>query len=89
MTAQTVLKALSGCRWDISWYLFKRGPHSVEDIVADLGMSQSSVSHHLAKLRKAGLVKTKTVKKNVIYRLTSSTDFAILVEAIMRLDDER
>lgn len=88
MTAQTILKSLSGSRWDICWYLFKRGPHSVEGIAAGLDMSQSSVSHHLAKLRKVGLVKTKTVKKNVIYRLANSADFAVLVEAVMRLDKE-
>lgn len=89
MPAQTILKTLSGFRWNICWYLFKRGPHSVQDISQALGMSQSQTSHHLAKLRHAGLVKTKTVKKNVVYRLTSSTDFAILAEAIMRLDDEK
>lgn len=88
MTAQMILKAVSGKRWDISWYLFKHGPRSVGDIAANLGMSHSSVSHHLAKLRKVDLVKAKKVKKNVTYRLTSSTDFAVLIEAVMRLDKE-
>lgn len=45
---------------------------TVNEIVDEIGMSQPTVSHHLAVLREAGLVKTEKQGKNVLYRLDQS-----------------
>jgi len=45
---------------------------SVGDIVAELSVSQPTVSHHLAILRRAGLVKQRREGKQVFYTLNQS-----------------
>ncbi len=42
---------------------------SVSEIVAQLGVTQPTVSHHLKVLREAGLVKREKHGKNVYYTL--------------------
>lgn len=44
-------------------------PQSVEDIAAQIGLSMSTTSHHLARLAKAGLVSARTDGHYYIYSL--------------------
>jgi DNA-binding transcriptional ArsR family regulator len=45
---------------------------SVGDIVQAVGVRQSTVSHHLAILREAGLVKVRSEGKHTFYTLNQS-----------------
>jgi ArsR family transcriptional regulator len=67
------------------WLLFN-GAQTVSELSAKLGVEQSAMSHHLQVLRRARLVKTKRVHKQVYYRLASGTGFGTLVEALQLLD---
>ena len=83
-----ILRALYDCkgiRLSVLWLLFN-GAHNVSELCTKLGVEESSMSHHLQVLRRAELVKTKQVHKQVYYRLTSGTGFATLVEALQLLD---
>lgn len=48
-----------------------RGNRNVTQLISNCGLSQSAVSQHLEKLRKAKLVSTKRDGKEIIYKLTS------------------
>lgn len=48
----------------------REGERSVGDISADLELSQSNASQHLAILRQRGVVRARRVGSNVCYRLT-------------------
>jgi ArsR family transcriptional regulator, arsenate/arsenite/antimonite-responsive transcriptional repressor len=56
-TRQKIMGLLC-CRW-----------YCVGDIVAKIGVTQPTVSHHLSILREAGLVKTRRDGKLVFYTL--------------------
>lgn len=56
-TRQEIMKAIC-CQW-----------LSVNDIVARFKVSQPTISHHLAVLRDAGLVKTRETGKQTFYTL--------------------
>lgn len=43
---------------------------SVTGLQDQLEIPQAVVSHHLAVLRRAGIVQTRTIKTSVLYRLT-------------------
>lgn len=47
------------------------GEHSVGDLVAAVGLSQSAVSQHLARLRRDGLVATRRDAQTIHYSLAS------------------
>lgn len=59
-TRQTIMRRLC-CRW-----------LCVNDIVAQMGVTQPTVSHHLAILREAGLVHTRRDGKQVYYTVNQS-----------------
>ena len=44
---------------------------NVQELIANCGLSQSAVSQHLSKLKKAGLVKTTRKGKFIYYSLTA------------------
>ena len=46
------------------------GEHRVTDLVAHLGLAQSTVSKHLACLRDCGLVESRPVGRASVYSLT-------------------
>lgn len=52
--------------------LLQNGEMCVGELVAPLGLAQPTVSHHLAILRRAGLVIPRRVGKQVFYRLNSA-----------------
>ena len=83
-----ILRALydhNGTRLSVLWLLFN-GANTVSELCTKLGVEQSAMSHHLQVLRRARLVKTKRVHKQVYYHLTSGTGFATQVEALQLLD---
>jgi biotin operon repressor len=49
--------------------LLARRPHVVEDLVAATGLSAPTVSHHLRRLRDAGLVASERSQYYMVYRL--------------------
>ncbi|WP_102141544.1 Rv2640c family ArsR-like transcriptional regulator [Mycobacterium hubeiense] len=63
------LKALADpVRVKIMSHLFSSGEESGGELAAVLGLSESTVSHHLAQLRKAGLVESDRRGMNVFHR---------------------
>jgi DNA-binding transcriptional ArsR family regulator len=55
------------------------GEHRVVDLVAHLGLAQSTVSQHLACLRDCGLVTSRPVGRSSMFSLTEPA----LVEALL------
>ena len=47
------------------------GEHSVGDLVKAVGVTQSALSQHIAKLRSAGIVATRRDAQTIYYRLAS------------------
>jgi ArsR family transcriptional regulator, zinc-responsive transcriptional repressor len=65
--AVTTLKLLADeTRLRIVWNLL-HGEHNVNDLAAHLGMQPAAISHHLAKLRLAGVVRTRRDKNRIYY----------------------
>jgi biotin operon repressor len=52
--------------------LLAGGPHNVEQLAEKLGLSSSTVSHHLARLAEAGLVSGRTQGYYSIYQLETA-----------------
>ncbi|WP_448190951.1 ArsR/SmtB family transcription factor [Azospirillum sp. sgz301742] len=48
------------------------GERSVGELIADVGLSQSALSQHLARLRAEGLVKTRRASQQIFYSLASA-----------------
>ncbi len=46
-------------------------PHSVSELTALTGMSQTALSHQLAKLRKDGMVSTERKGKEIYYAIAN------------------
>ena len=65
-----LLKALaSEPRLLVLCYLAEAGEMSVGDLTDQLGLSQSALSQHLARLREEGLVTTRKEAQLVFYRV--------------------
>ncbi len=76
--AEAMLKVLANSkRLMILCYLLKT-EKTVGELSAFIGLSQSALSQHLAKMRALNLVETKKVGQEVFYRIES-----IEVEAIL------
>lgn len=68
--AANLLKAMSNeCRLLVLCHLAESGELSVGQIVDRVGISQSALSQHLAKLREEGLVATRKEAQTVFYRV--------------------
>lgn len=68
--AADLLKAMSNeCRLLVLCYLAEDGELSVGQLVDRVGLSQSALSQHLAKLREEGLVATRKQAQTVYYRV--------------------
>lgn len=68
--AVTLLKALANeSRLIILAVLNNQGEKSVGELEALVGLSQSALSQHLARLRKDGLVKTRREAQTIYYSL--------------------
>ena len=68
--AASLLKAMSNeCRLLVLCYLAEEGELSVGQLGGRVGLSQSALSQHLAKLREEGLVATRKEAQTVFYRV--------------------
>lgn len=68
--AANLLKAMSNeCRLLVLCHLAESGELSVGQLVERVGLSQSALSQHLAKLREEGLVATRKEAQSVYYRV--------------------
>ena len=68
--ASVLLKAMSNeRRLQILCYL-SEGEHSVNELCRLVGLSQSALSQHLAKMRRDGLVQPRREKQTVYYSVT-------------------
>ena len=63
------------------------GEHRVVELVAHLGLAQSTVSQHLACLRDCGLVTHRAVGRSSHYFLTDPTRVRALLDEAERLLD--
>jgi DNA-binding transcriptional ArsR family regulator len=76
--AVATLKVVAdGTRLRILWTLM-HGEHSVNDLAEHLGMQPAAISHHQAKLRLAGVVRTRR-DGNHIYDATHDRHIERLV----------
>lgn len=57
--------------------LLSQNPHTGEQLAALLGLSPSTISHHLARLRQAGLVSAEAEGYYSVYRLEADSLRAI------------
>jgi len=57
--------------------LLEAGERSVSDLAQHLDLSQSSLSQHLARLRKAGIVATRREGVTIFYRIADQDALAL------------
>lgn len=77
--AAGVLKSLAHeGRLLVLCYLAEVGELSVGDLVSRIGLSQSALSQHLAKLRAEGLVATRKEAQTVFYRIADDKVLSLL-----------
>jgi DNA-binding transcriptional ArsR family regulator len=67
-------------------YLLTQGEYSVNELSEYVPVSASAVSHHLAKLRALGLVRTNREGNQVIYSIDDSHVASLFREALYHLD---
>ena len=68
--AASLLKAMANeFRLLVLCYLAEAGEMSVGELTDRVGLSQSALSQHLAKLREEGLVATRKEAQSVFYRV--------------------
>lgn len=68
--ASPILRAVANPqRAFIAIYLREHGEASVTDLERATGLSQSAISQHLAKMRSAGVVRTRRDAQTIYYRL--------------------
>lgn len=71
--ASAILKAIGNERRLRILCHLARGEHAVGDLEGLVGLSQSALSQHLARLRDAGLVTTRRSAQTVFYDLKGDT----------------
>jgi ArsR family transcriptional regulator len=76
--AAQLLKALANEHRLMILCKLAEGELSVGDLVAAIGLSQSALSQHLAKLRGDRLVATRRDAQTIYYRLTSADAARVL-----------
>jgi DNA-binding transcriptional ArsR family regulator len=68
--AETLLKAMANKNRLMILCQLQQGEQSVTALQPMLGLSQSALSQHLARLREDGLVKTRREAQSIHYRLS-------------------
>lgn len=76
--AADLLRAMSNPQRLRVLCLLAEGERSVGEINADVDLSQSALSQHLAKLREEGLVSTRKEAQTVYYSLVPGPVFDII-----------
>ncbi|GAA3097904.1 ArsR/SmtB family transcription factor [Streptosporangium carneum] len=69
-------------------WLLSAGEYDVGSLAAALGVARPSVSQHLAKLRLAGLVRTRRAGRRVLYQARDAHVRALIAEALFHADHE-
>jgi len=72
LAVQQTLKALSDATRRDILSLLKSGRLSAGDIAEHFDITAATVSHHLAILKDAGLVRSQRIGKNIYYELNLS-----------------
>lgn len=77
--AVAVLKSIAHeSRLLVLCYLSEAGELSVGELIGRIGLSQSALSQHLAKLRAQGLVATRKSSQTVYYRIAEPRVLTLL-----------
>ena len=84
-----IFKALSDPTRAQLVFLLTERPYSVNDLADLVEITPSGVSHHLAKLRGARVVRTRRAGNQVIYSVDDAHVAALFREALYHLDHVR
>jgi DNA-binding transcriptional ArsR family regulator len=76
--ASELLKALGNARRLMILCQLVEGEKSVGELVRRIGLSQSALSQHLARLRRDGLVSTRRSAQTIYYALAGAEARALL-----------
>lgn len=76
--AADLLKALSNDRRLMILCLLSTGEKTVSDLEKRVGLRQSALSQHLARLRRDGLVKTRRESQNIYYSLVGDNAIRVI-----------
>ena len=76
--ASTLLKAMSNERRLLILCHLAEGERSVGELESLVGLSQSALSQHLARLRADGLVATRREAQTIYYTLADETARAVI-----------
>jgi DNA-binding transcriptional ArsR family regulator len=76
--ASRLLKAMANERRLLILCYLAEAEHSVGQLVERVGLSQSALSQHLAKLRSDGLVETRRDAQNIFYSLSGQNVTRVL-----------
>lgn len=76
--AVNLLKALSNERRLMIICALYKGEKSVGELEAIVGLSQSALSQHLARLRRDGLVNTRRAAQTIYYSMNDTATEAVL-----------
>lgn len=83
--ASVILKAMANERRLMVLSHIANGEKSVGELERLIGLSQSALSQHLARLRRDGLVRTRRQAQTIYYRVTNP-DVMALLETVQRLE---
>lgn len=84
MTAVDTLKALANPKRLAILCRLGESEVSVNELSVEVGLSQSALSQHLAKLREEGLVSTRREQQTIYYRL-DSPEVETIIATLRRL----
>jgi len=76
--ASALLKAMSNQHRLMILCMLQSGEHCVGELEKHVGLSQSALSQHLARLRKDNLVQTRREAQTVYYSLNGADAIAII-----------
>lgn len=68
-------------------HLHRCGPASVGDLQTAVGIEQSALSHHLRKLRQAGLIHSERRGKHVVNELADAHVGSIVEDTLAHADE--
>lgn len=88
MSAVDILKAMANPKRLSILCRLGESEVSVNELCAEVGLSQSALSQHLAKLREQGVVATRREHQTIFYRL-DSPEILKLIQTLRKLYCER
>lgn len=83
--AETLKLLADPTRLRVVWALL-HGEHSVNDLAAHVGVRATAVSQHLAKLRLAGLVRSRRAGNHIFYAAENEHIERLAAEALLQAD---